>query len=52
MFFYVLEGAGAFTTSEGTVELTAGDGLYLESGERRGIRCTDVLTVLGVQEAH
>lgn len=50
VFFYLLEGAGEFTTSEGTVKLTDGDALYLESGERRGIRCTDPLTILGVQE--
>jgi len=52
VFFLVLEGVGKFTTSEGTVELTAGDGLYLDSGEQRGIRCTDALTILGVQEPH
>jgi quercetin dioxygenase-like cupin family protein len=52
VFFFVLEGTGEFTTSEGTVELTDGDALYLESGERRGIRCTAPLTILGVQEAH
>lgn len=50
VFFFVLEGAGKFTSSEGPVKLTAGDGLYLKSGERRGIRCTDPLTILGVQE--
>lgn len=52
VFFFVLEGAGEFTTDEGTVELTDGDGLYLESGERRGIQCEEPLTILGVQEAH
>ena len=52
VFFFLLEGAGEFTTSEGTVELTAGDGLYLDAGERRGIRCTEALTILGVQESH
>lgn len=52
VFFYVLDGAGEFTTSEGTVDLTGGDGLYLEPGERRGIQCDEPLTILGVQEAH
>lgn len=52
VFFFVLEGAGEFTTSDGTVDLTAGDGLYLGSGERRGIRCIEALTILGVQESH
>lgn len=52
VFFFVLEGAGEFTTGEGTVELTDGDALYLEPGERRGIRCTEPLTILGVQQAH
>lgn len=52
VFFFVLEGAGEFTTSEGTVELTEGDALYLESGERRGIRYNESLTILGVQETH
>lgn len=51
VFFFVLEGAGEFTTTEGTVDLTAGDGLYLGSGERRGIRCTEAFTILGVQES-
>lgn len=52
MFFYVLDGAGEFTTSEGTVELTDDDAVYLEPGERRGIQCDEPLTILGVQEAH
>ena len=52
VFFFVLEGAGEFTTSQGTVELTVGDALYLDSGERRGIRCEEPLTILGLQEAH
>lgn len=52
VFFYVLEGTGEFTTGEETVDLTDGDALYLESGERRGIRCDDPLTILGVQEPH
>lgn len=52
VFLLVLEGTGAFTTGEGTVELTAGDVLYHESGERRGIRCTDSLAILGVQDVH
>lgn len=52
VFFFILEGAGEFTTSEGTVELTDGDALYLESGERRGIMCNESLTILGVQESH
>lgn len=52
VFFYILGGAGEFTTSEETVELTDGDALYLEPGERRGIRCTAPLTILAVQETH
>lgn len=26
--------------------------LYLDSGERRGVRCTEALTILGLQESH
>jgi quercetin dioxygenase-like cupin family protein len=52
VFFFVLEGAGRFTTSDGTVALTGDDALYLESGERRGIQCKESLTILGVQETH
>lgn len=50
VFFLVLEGAGEFVTGDGTVELTEGDALYLESGEQRGIQCTEPLTILGVQD--
>ena len=49
VFFYVLEGAGVFTTGERTLELTDGDGLYLDPGERRGIRCLEPLTILGIR---
>ena len=49
VFFYVLEGTGVFSTGDGTLELTAGDGLYLDPGERRGIRCLDPLTILGIR---
>lgn len=52
VFFFVLDGAGEFATGEGRVELRNGDALYLESGERRGIRCTEPLTIVGMQEAH
>lgn len=52
VFFYVLQGAGEFTGKGGSVELGEGDALYLEHGERRGIRCTEPLTILGIQEAH
>lgn len=52
VFFYVLKGTGVFTGGDGSVELSEGDALHLEHGEVRGIRCTDPLTILGVQEAH
>jgi quercetin dioxygenase-like cupin family protein len=52
VFFFILEGTGEFTTGEGTIELTDGDALYLESDEQRGIKCKEPLTILGVQEAH
>lgn len=52
VFFHVLEGTGIFTGQDGTVTLEEGDGLYLEHGEKRGIRCTEGLTILGIQEAH
>ena len=51
VFFYILEGAGEFTGGDGTVDLEAGDGLYLEPGERRGIRCTEPLSILGIRGA-
>lgn len=49
VFFYVLEGNGEFATGDGNHELTEGNGLYLDSGEPRGIRCIDPLTILGVR---
>lgn len=52
VFFFVIQGAGEFTTGEGIVDLGEGDALHLETGERRGIRCTDPLTILAVQEPH
>ncbi|MFW5905810.1 MAG: cupin domain-containing protein [archaeon] len=52
VFFYVLEGAGTFTGGDETIELAEGDGLYLDHGERRGIRCSEPLTILGIQGAH
>lgn len=52
VFFFVLRGSGEFTGDDGTIELGVGDGLYLDHGERRGIRCTESLTNLGVQEAY
>lgn len=35
-----------------TIQLGVGDGLYLDHGEHREIRCTESLTILGGQEAH
>lgn len=52
VFFYLVQGAGEFTGRDGTTHLREGDGLYLEHGEPRGIRSTDSLTLLGIQEAH
>lgn len=52
VFFYVLKGAGVFTGEEGSVALAEGDALHLKHGETRGIRCTESLIILGVQEAH
>lgn len=51
VFFSVLDGAGAFTTDDGTSELTAGDALYLAPGERRGLRCSEALTILAFRES-
>lgn len=52
VFFYVVKGVGEFTGGDGSVELSEGDGLYVDHGERRGIRCIEPLTILGIQEAH
>lgn len=52
VFFYVVAGSGEFTGEDGSIELSAGDGLHLEHGERRGIQCTEPLTIVGFQEAH
>ncbi|MBS3761049.1 cupin domain-containing protein [Halodesulfurarchaeum sp.] len=52
VFFFILGGAGEFTGEDGTIELSEGDGVFLDHNEQRGIRCTESLTILGIQEAH
>lgn len=52
VFFYVLQGAGEFTGQDDSAKLGEGDAMHLEHGERRGIRCIEHLTILGIQEAH
>lgn len=51
VFCFILEGTGEITASQETVEPPM-EMFYLKSGERKGIRYKEPLTILGVQETH
>lgn len=44
--FYIAEGEGIFYTQEGDIDITAGDIVIVEQGERRGMRAVEDLLVL------
>lgn len=44
--FYVAEGEGIFYSQEGDIDITSGDIIIVEHGERRGIRAVKDLSVL------
>jgi len=50
--FYVMEGRGVFTVGDREAELTAGSMTFAPANVARGIKSTQRLTVLGIQEAH
>jgi len=50
--FYVVEGRGVFTVGVREAELAAGSMTFAPANVARGIKSTQRLTVLGIQEAH
>jgi quercetin dioxygenase-like cupin family protein len=50
--FYVMEGRGVFSVGDREAELTAGSMTFAPANVARGIKSTQRLTVLGIQEAH
>ncbi len=52
VFFYIIEGSGVFTSSEGESILKKGDSIFMKKKEIRGIKALENLVVLGVQDGH
>ena len=50
--FYVVDGRGVFTVGDREAELTSGSMTFPPANVARGIKSTQRLTVLGIQEAH
>jgi quercetin dioxygenase-like cupin family protein len=50
--FYVVDGRGVFTVGDREAELTSGSMTFAPANVARGIKSTQRLTVLGIQEAH
>lgn len=49
--FYVADGEGIFYAQEGDIDITAGDIVIVEHGERRGMRAVEDLLVLVARAA-
>jgi quercetin dioxygenase-like cupin family protein len=50
--FYVIEGEGTFTIGDRREDLNAGSMALAPANVARGIKSTQRLTILGIQEAH
>jgi quercetin dioxygenase-like cupin family protein len=50
--FYVVEGNGTFTVGNEKVKLSRGNIVFAPANVPRGIKSTERLVVLGIQEAH
>ena len=50
--FYVIEGEGTFTIGDRREGLKAGSMTFAPANVARGIKSTQRLTILGIQEAH
>lgn len=50
--FYVIEGKGTFTVGNEQIELNRGGLIFAPADEARGIRSTERLTLLGIQDPH
>lgn len=51
VFFYVVSGKGIFTAGQKQWDTGAGSMVFAPAGVR-GIKCTERLTVLGIQQPH
>ena len=51
VFFYVVSGSGVFTAGKQQWEAKLGSMVFAPVGIR-GIKCTERLTILGIQEPH
>ena len=52
VFFYIIEGSGVFTSSDGEFSLKKGDSIFMKAKEIRGMKALEDLVVLGVQDGH
>jgi len=52
VYFYVIDGKGAFTVGNEQVELSRGKFIFAPANVGRGIKSRERLTLLGVQESH
>jgi len=50
--FYVIDGSGTFTVGNGRVDLRHGGAIFAPANVARGIRSSERLTILGIQEPH
>ncbi len=50
--FYVIEGKGIFTIDDEQKELTKGNAIFVPANVARGIKGTERLSILGIQDEH
>ena len=50
--FYVIEGKGIFTIDDEQKELTKGNVIFVPANVARGIKGTERISILGIQDAH
>lgn len=50
--FYVIEGKGVFKIDKEQKELAKGNMIFIPANVARGIKSTEGLSILGIQEAH
>jgi len=50
--FYVINGRGVFTVGKEQFELAAGEMIFAQADEARGILSRERLTLLGIQDPH
>jgi quercetin dioxygenase-like cupin family protein len=50
--FYVIDGSGTFTVGNEQVDLRHGGAIFAPANVARGIKSTQRLTILGIQQPH